>query len=392
MPIVNRVADLHADISAWRQDIHAHPELLYEVHRTSALVAEKLKEFGCDEVVTGMGRTGVVGLIKGRKRASEGQDVKTLGLRADMDALPITEATGVAYASKNPGVMHACGHDGHTAMLLGAARYLAETRNFAGDVAVIFQPAEEGGAGAKAMMDDGLMHRFAIDQVYGMHSLPGLALGSFAIRPGPYMASGNRVNITIHGVGGHAAFPHNTIDPVLVGAQLIVALQSVVSRSVDPLQAAVLSMTMFHAGDAGNVIPASAKLNGTVRTLNPKVRELMARRVREVCDGVAALTGAKIDLDYSTGYPVLVNHAAQTEVAARVASEVAGDGNVDANASPTMGAEDFAFMLEQKPGAFIFVGNGDSAGLHHPAYNFNDDAILYGTSYWIRLVETQLAA
>jgi hippurate hydrolase len=392
MPIVNRVADLHADISAWRQDIHAHPELLYEVHRTSALVAEKLKEFGCDEVVTGMGRTGVVGLIKGRKRASEGQDVKTLGLRADMDALPITEATGVAYASKNPGVMHACGHDGHTAMLLGAARYLAETRNFAGDVAVIFQPAEEGGAGAKAMMDDGLMHRFAIDQVYGMHSLPGLALGSFAIRPGPYMASGNRVNITIHGVGGHAAFPHNTIDPVLVGAQLIVALQSVVSRSVDPLQAAVLSMTMFHAGDAGNVIPASAKLNGTVRTLNPKVRELMARRVREVCDGVAALTGAKIDLDYSTGYPVLVNHAAQTDVAARVASEVAGDGNVDANASPTMGAEDFAFMLEQKPGAFIFVGNGDSAGLHHPAYNFNDDAILYGTSYWIRLVETQLAA
>src|SRR5688572_5567355 len=208
MPIVNRVADLHADISAWRQDIHAHPELLYEVHRTSALVAEKLKEFGCDEVVTGMGRTGVVGLIKGRKRASEGQDVKTLGLRADMDALPITEATGVAYASKNPGVMHACGHDGHTAMLLGAARYLAETRNFAGDVAVIFQPAEEGGAGAKAMMDDGLMDRFAIDQVYGMHNSPGLALGKFAIRPGAYMASMDEIHISIEGLGGHAARPH----------------------------------------------------------------------------------------------------------------------------------------------------------------------------------------
>ena len=392
MPIVNRVADLHADISAWRQDIHANPELLYEVHRTSALVAEKLTEFGCDEVVTGMGKTGVVGLIKGRKPVAEGQEVRTLGLRADMDALPITEATGVPYASKNPGVMHACGHDGHTAMLLGAARYLAETRNFAGNVAVIFQPAEEGGAGAKAMMKDGLMSRFAIDQVYGMHSSPGLDVGKFATRPGPYMASGNRVNITINGVGGHAAFPHNTIDPVLVGAQLIVALQSIVSRSVDPLHAAVLSMTMFHAGDATNVIPASAKLNGTVRTLDPKVRVLMGKRIKEVCDGVAALTGAKIDLDYTTGYPVLVNHAAQTEIAARVASEVAGEGNVDANAMPMMGAEDFSFMLEEKPGAFIFVGNGNSAGLHHPAYNFNDEAILYGTSYWIRLVETQLAA
>ena len=220
MPIVNRVADLQADIAAWRQDIHEHPELLYEVHRTAGLVAERLKEFGCDEVITGMGRTGVVGLIKGRKPVAEGQDVKSLGLRADMDALPIMEATGVSYASKNAGVMHACGHDGHTAMLLGAARYLAETRNFAGQVAVIFQPAEEGGAGAKAMMEDGLLDRFAIDQVYGMHSAPGLDVGKFAIRPGPYMASGNRINITIEGVGGHAAWPHNTIDPVVVGSQL----------------------------------------------------------------------------------------------------------------------------------------------------------------------------
>ena len=392
MPIVNRVADLQADIAAWRHDIHAHPELLYEVHRTAALVAEQLKAFGCDEVVTGMGRTGVVGLIKGRKKAAEGQDVRTLGLRADMDALPITEATGVAYASKNPGVMHACGHDGHTAMLLGAARYLAETRNFTGDVAVIFQPAEEGGAGAKAMMQDGLMDRFAIDQVYGMHSSPGLAVGKFAIRPGPYMASGNRINITIEGVGGHAAWPHNTIDPVLVGSQLVMALQSIVSRSVDPLEAAVISMTVFHAGEASNVIPATATLSGTVRTLDPKVRELVGRRVREVVDGVAALTGARINLNYTTGYPVLVNHAEQTDVAVRVASEVAGEGNVNPNAPPMLGAEDFAFMLEEKPGAFIFIGNGDSAGLHHPAYNFNDDAILYGTSYWIRLVETQLAA
>ncbi len=392
MPIVNRVADLQSDIAAWRQDIHAHPELLYEVHRTAALVAERLKEFGCDEVITGMGQTGVVGLIKGRKPAAEGQQVRTIGLRADMDALPIAEATNLPYASKNPGVMHACGHDGHTAMLLGAARYLAETRNFAGSVAVIFQPAEEGGAGAKAMMQDGLMDRFAIDEVYGMHSSPGLAVGKFAIRPGPYMASGNRINITIEGVGGHAAWPHNTIDPVLVGAQLVVALQSIVSRSVDPLDAAVVSMSMFHAGDAANVIPHTATLSGTVRTLNPKVRELVAKRVKEVVDGVATLTGAKIHLDYRTGYPVLVNHAEQTDIAARVASEVAGEANVNATAPPMLGAEDFAFMLEEKPGAFIFIGNGDSAGLHHPAYNFNDDAIVYGTSYWIRLVETQLAA
>jgi hippurate hydrolase len=391
MPIVNRVADLAPDIAAWRQDIHQHPELLYEVHRTAGLVAERLKAFGCDEVITGMGRTGVVGLIKGRKPVAEGQEVRTLGLRADMDALPITEATGVTYASKNPGVMHACGHDGHTAMLLGAARYLAETRNFAGTVAVIFQPAEEGGAGAKAMMDDGLLDRFAIDQVYGMHSAPGLEVGKFAIRPGAYMASGNRINITIEGVGGHAAWPHNTIDPVLVGSQLVIALQSIVSRSVDPLEAAVVSMSMFHAGDATNVIPHTATLNGTVRTLNPKVRELVGKRVKEVVDGVAAMTGAKINLDYRAGYPVLMNHPAQTDIAMRVASEVAGEGNVNGNAAPMLGAEDFAFMLEQKPGAFIFIGNGDSAGLHHPAYNFNDDAIVYGTSYWIRLAETQLA-
>jgi amidohydrolase len=391
MPIVNRVADLQSDIAAWRQDIHAHPELLYEVHRTAALVADRLKEFGCDEVITGMGQTGVVGLIKGRKPATEGQQVRTIGLRADMDALPIAEATNLPYASKNPGVMHACGHDGHTAMLLGAARYLAETRNFAGNVVVIFQPAEEGGAGAKAMMQDGLMDRFAIDEVYGMHSSPGLDVGKFAIRPGAYMASGNRVNITIEGVGGHAAWPHNTIDPVLVGAQLVVALQSVVSRSVDPLESAVVSMSMFHAGDAANVIPHTATLSGTVRTLNPTVRALVAKRVKEVVDGVAMLTGAKINLDYRTGYPVLVNHAEQTDIAARVASEVAGEANVNATAPPMLGAEDFAFMLEEKPGAFIFIGNGDSAGLHHPAYNFNDDAIVYGTSYWIRLAETQLA-
>ena len=391
MPIINRVADLQPDIAAWRQDLHAHPELLYEVHRTAAFVADRLKEFGCDEVVTGMGRTGVVGLIKGRK-AADGQEIRTLGLRADMDALPLDEITGVPYASKNPGAMHACGHDGHTAMLLGAARYLAETRNFSGNVAVIFQPAEEGGAGAKAMIDDGLMNRFAIDHVYGMHNAPGLDLGKFAIRPGAYMASMDEISISIEGLGGHAARPHKSIDPVLTGAQLVIALQSIVSRSVDPLESAVISICMFHAGTALNIIPQTAQLEGTVRTLKPKVRDLIEKRMNEVCDGVAALTGTKIKLDYKRGYPVLVNHAAQTDVATRVAQEIVGEGNVDKTPPPMMGAEDFAYMLEAKPGAFIFIGNGASAGLHHPAYNFNDEAILYGTSYWIRLVETQLAA
>src|SRR5215469_13181944 len=284
MPIVNRVADLQPDIQAWRRDIHAHPELLYDVHRTAAFVADRLKEFGCDEVVTGMGKTGVVGVIKGKKPAGQG-DVKVIGLRADMDALPIEEATGLPYASKTPGLMHACGHDGHTAMLLGAARYLAETRNFAGNAVVIFQPAEEGGAGAKAMIEDGLMDRFGIDQVYGMHNGPGIPIGAFAVRPGPIMAATDSIDIRIEGHGGHAARPHKCIDSVLVGAQLINALQAIVSRSVDPLDSVVVSKCEFHAGNARNVIPQTAELRGTVRTLTSEVRELVEKRVREVCAG-----------------------------------------------------------------------------------------------------------
>ncbi len=381
MPIVNRVADLQPDIQAWRQDIHAHPELLYDVHRTAAFVADRLREFGCDEVATGLGRTGVVGVIKGRKPAGKG-DIRVIGLRADMDALPIEEATNLAYASKTSGKMHACGHDGHTAMLLGAARYLAETRNFAGDAVVIFQPAEEGGAGAAAMIKDGLMDRFGIDQVYGMHNGPGIPIGSFAIRTGPIMAATDAIDIRIEGLGGHAARPHKCIDSVLVGAQLI---------TVDPLESAVISMCEFHAGNARNVIPQTAELKGTVRTLTAEVRELVEKRVREVVAGVAQMTGAKIDLDYARGYPVVVNHASQTDVATQAAKEVAGDANVH-EMPPLMGAEDFAYMLEQRPGAFIFCGNGNSAGLHHPAYNFDDDAIVFGTSYWIKLVENTLAA
>jgi amidohydrolase len=391
MPIVNRVADLQPDIQAWRRDIHEHPELLYDVHRTAAFVADRLREFGCDEVATGLGRTGVVGVIKGRNKPAGNSEVKVIGLRADMDALPIEEATDLPYASKTPGKMHACGHDGHTAMLLGAARYLAETRNFAGDAVVIFQPAEEGGAGAAAMIKDGLMDRFAIDQVYGMHNGPGIPVGAFAIRTGPIMASTDSIDIRIEGLGGHAARPHICIDPVLAGAQLITGLQSIVARSVDPLESAVISICEFHAGDARNVIPQTAVLRGTIRTLTPGVKALVEKRVREMVAGVAQMTGTRIELDYVPGYPVTVNHAVQTEFATRVAKEIAGDANVHETA-PMMGAEDFSYMLEARPGAFIFCGNGDSAGLHHPAYNFNDEAIVFGTSYWIKLVENTLAA
>jgi amidohydrolase len=390
MPIVNRISDMNRDIVAWRRDLHMHPELMYDVHRTAAFVADRLREFGCDEVATGIGRTGVVGVIKGRKSHGDA-DIKAIGLRADMDALPVEEETGAEYRSTMPGKMHACGHDGHTAMLLGAARYLAETRNFAGDAVMIFQPAEEGGAGAEAMIKDGLMERFGIDQVYGMHNSPGMAVGTFATRVGPTMAATDHINIHIEGVGGHAARPHKSLDSILVGSQLIMALHTIVSRNIDPLESAVVSMCQFHAGNARNVIPQTATLAGTARTLTPEMRDLVEQRVREIVAGVALQTGAKITVDYERSYPVLVNHAAQTDIALRVAAEVVGPSNVNADIPPMMGAEDFAYMLEQRPGSFIFIGNGDSAGLHHPSYDFNDDSIVYGASYWIKLVETQLA-
>jgi hippurate hydrolase len=384
MPILNRAAELQPEIAAWRRHIHQNPEILFDVHETAAFVADKLREFGCDEVVTGIGRTGVVGLIKGSG------DGPVIGLRADMDALPINEITGKPYASKTPGKMHACGHDGHTAMLLGAAKYLTETRRFTGSVAVIFQPAEEGGGGGREMVKDGMMERFGIEKVFGMHNLPGTPVGEFAIRPGPIMASTSEITIRIKGRGGHAAQPHKTIDPIVVGAQLVTALQTIASRSVDPIESVVVTITKFHGGDAYNVIPETVELAGTVRTLADAVSTRAEERMRAICAGLAAATDTQIELDYKRNYPVTRNHEAETDFAADAAAAIAGEAKVNRAIAPMMGGEDFSYMLLARPGAFIFMGNGDTAGLHHPAYDFNDEAIPHGVSYWVQLAETAL--
>lgn len=387
MPLLNRAIEMQEEVSQWRRHLHENPELMFDVHETAKFVADKLHAFGVDEVVTGIGQTGIVGIIRGRH--GEGQ---TVGLRSDMDALPLNEITGKPYASKNPGKMHACGHDGHTAMLLGAAQYLAETRNFKGSVAVIFQPAEEGGGGGREMVKEGMMERFSISEVYGMHNTPGLPVGQFAIRKGPIMAATDEFNITIEGRGGHAAQPHRTIDPVVIGAQLVNALQTIVSRGTDPLDSVVLSVTKFHAGDAHNIIPQKAELAGTVRTLRPEMRDFAEKRLREVAEGVATALGAVARVDYARNYPVTFNHSDETEFAARTAQSVAGTNAVNLEVAPMMAGEDFSYMLEARPGAFIFIGNGESASLHNPAYDFNDDVIPHGISYWVQLAESALPA
>ena len=386
MPVKNRLAEMQDEITAWRRDIHENPEILFDTHRTSALVAEKLQAFGCDEVVTGIGRTGVVGVIKGRSTGSG----KVIGLRADMDALPIHEQTGVDYASKTPGAMHACGHDGHTAMLLGAAKYLSETRNFDGTVVVIFQPAEEGGGGGREMCEDGMMDRWNIQEVYGMHNWPGKPVGSFAIREGAFFAATDQFDIHLEGRGGHAAKPHETVDTTVMAAQLVTALQTIASRNADPVDQVVVSVTSFETSSkAYNVIPQRVHLKGTVRTQSTAMRALAEERIKALATGLAGSFGGRAEVLYHKGYPVMVNTPEQTAFAAEVAKAVSGQCD---EAPLVMGGEDFAFMLEERPGAYILVGNGDTAMVHHPEYNFNDDAIPAGCSWWAEIVERRMPA
>ena len=383
MPVKNRYAELHSEITEWRHDFHAHPELQFDVHRTAAKVADLLRE----EVVEGVGKTGVVGVIKG----SSNNSGKVIGLRADMDALPIEEITGVDYASTTPGKMHACGHDGHTSMLLGAAKYLSETRNFDGTAGVVFQPAEEGGAGGREMCRDGLMDRFGIQEIYGMHNAPGVPIGHFAIRPGALLASSDEFEIVVTGKGGHAAEPHEAIDTTLVAAHIVVALQSIVSRNIDPLKRVVLTVGTFVTdSEASNVIAHTVRLEGTVRTLDSEYRAFAEKRVREVVEGTASAHGATAKITWETGYPVTINTPENTVYAVDVARDISPFVHDDID--PIMPTEDFSYMLEERPGAYIFMGNGDSAACHHPAYNFNDEAIPFGSSWYSGMIEARMPA
>ena len=384
MPIRNRFSEIVNDVTAWRRDIHAHPELLFDTHRTSALVAEKLTEFGCDEVITGIGRTGVVGVIKGKSEKSG----RVIGLRADMDALPMTEVAEHEYSSRTPGMMHACGHDGHTAMLLGASRYLAETRNFDGTAIVIFQPAEEGGGGGLEMCEDGMMERFGIQEVYGMHNWPGLEAGQFAIRSGPFFAAADQFEIKVIGKGGHAAKPDETVDPTVVAAQIVLALQTIVSRNSDPVEHIVISVTSFEtASHAYNIIPPDVLMKGTMRTMTKAMRQMGEQRMRSVIEGITNAFGATAEFNFMSGYPSMVNHDTETQHAIEAAQKVTGQCE---KAPLVMGGEDFAYMLEERPGAYILIGNGDTASVHHPEYDFNDEAIPAGCSWWVEVIEGRM--
>ncbi len=386
MPIINRIAAFHSDLTAWRRHIHAHPETAFEEHRTADFVAAKLSEFGI-EVDRGLAGTGVVGTL----RAGKGS--RAIGLRADMDALHVAEANGFDHRSTHAGKMHACGHDGHTAMLLGAARYLAETQTFDGTVHFIFQPAEENEAGGRVMVEQGLFEKFPVEAVYGMHNWPGLPVGRFAVRPGPMMAASDLFEIVVTGKGAHAAMPHRGIDPVVVAAQIVGALQSIASREASPLDSVVVTVTQFHAGDTWNVIPQQAILRGTTRSFTPELRDMVEASLRRIATGIAAAHGANAAISYDRRYPPTINSEAETELAAAAMSEVAGSENVERDLPPTMGAEDFAFMLQAKPGAYVWIGNGGEAsgpGLHHPAYDFNDEILPIGASYWARLIERNL--
>ncbi|MGY2341580.1 M20 aminoacylase family protein [Pseudomonas sp. SDO5532_S415] len=376
--------DVASDLHATRQDIHAHPELGFEENRTSALVAQSLKEWGY-EVHTGIGKTGVVGVLR------NGSSPRKLGIRADMDALPIIENTGAAYSSRHQGCMHACGHDGHTTMLLGAARYLAATRQFDGTLTLIFQPAEEGQGGAEAMLADGLLERFPCDALFGMHNMPGLPAGHLGFREGPMMASQDLLTVTIEGVGGHGSMPHLAVDPLVAAASVVMALQTVVARNIDAQQAAVVTVGALQAGEAANVIPQQAILRLSLRALNAQVREQTLERVSAIIEAQARSFGCTSTLEHRPAYPVLVNHAAETEFARQVGVELLGADAVDGNTAKLMGSEDFAWMLQRCPGAYLFIGNGVSRPMvHNPAYDFNDDILLTGAAYWGALTESWL--
>ncbi len=385
MPIIERIAAFHNEMTAWRHDLHAHPELCYEEHRTADLVAAKLTSFGCDAVTRGVGRTGVVATIRA------GTSPRAIGLRADMDALPLTELNEFTHRSCHPGKMHACGHDGHTAMLLGTARYLAETRAFDGTAYLIFQPAEEGGAGAKAMIDDGLFERFPVDAVYSLHNRSGLPVGRFLARSGPTMASVDTFDIVLTGKGAHSARPELGIDPIVAAAQTVMALQTIVARQVAALDSAVVSVTQIVGGEAYNIIPEQVTLRGTIRSYRPETRLRLKRRIREIAEATATACGATAQVVIGDGYPALVNHERETRVAADAAAEIVGEANVDRTAEPTMASEDFSYMLEARPGAHLFVGNGEGREhVHHPRYDFNDAVLPFGASYFARLVEREL--
>ena len=385
MPIKNQFSELYEHIKSWRHHIHQNPELLYDTIHTSKFVETKLKEFGCDEVITGIGRTGVVAIIKGKENKSG----EVIGLRADMDALPIQEQTNLDYASKVPGIMHACGHDGHTAMLLGAAKYLSDTRNFDGEVALVFQPAEEGGGGAKEMIDDGLIEKFNIQEFYGMHNMPGLDIGQFSIKSGDFFAAADTFTIKIIGKGGHAAKPQETVDPVLISSNLVMALQSIASRNTNPTKDVVVSVCTFLTDTVSfNVIPEMVTLKGTLRTFDKEVQAIAKDKIFSLSKSIAEAYGGKAEIEFNYGYPVMKNSNDATEIAKTVAEKVSGKNTV--SAEKIMGAEDFSYMLNATKGAYILIGNGDTDSVHSPTYVFNDEILPIGSSYWAELVETKM--
>ncbi|NJS38742.1 MAG: amidohydrolase [Rhodobacteraceae bacterium] len=381
MPVLNRIASYAEEMKGWRQHLHRHPELAFECHQTAAFIADRLREIGVDEIHAGIAKTGIVALIKGRT------DGPVIGLRADMDALPIQEITGAPHASTVPGKMHACGHDGHVTMLLGAAKYLAETRIRRAAVALIFQPAEEDGGGGQVMVQEGMMDRFGISQVYGIHNAPNVPFGHFNTTPGPLMASVDTAFVYITGKGGHGATPHECVDPVVAVVGMVQAIQTIIPRNVYALEEAVISVTQIHTGTASNIIPEEAMFCATIRCFKPDVRALLKKRFHEIVEGHAAAYGVTARVDYDWGYPATINHEDETEFAAEVARDVVGFDAVDARANREMGSEDFSYMLEARPGAYLFLGTGPGAGLHHAAYDFNDEAAPIGASFFARLVE-----